>query len=172
MGYQPDAYKKEYNTQLLGQIVSPLKKKEEEDVQGLQDISASRGGYGTGALLSATEKRQEATGEQIEKAATGVGLESARAKHQETMTKDAWQFQSKESEKLRNFNKLLTEMGYTQQEKMAQLTHMYQKDLMKYQSELTASQDDNLLEGLLGQAVSAGTSFGLGKLFQPKVKED
>jgi hypothetical protein len=161
---QPDAYKKEYNTQLLGQIVSPLKKREEESIQQQKEAFAAGGGYGSGALLSSIGKTQEATTGQIEKAATGVGLESARAKHQETMTKDAWQFRSKESEKLRNFNKLLTEMGYTQQEKMAQLSHMYQKDLMQYQSELTASQDDNLLESLLGKAVGAGTSFALGKI--------
>ena len=171
--YQPEAYKKEYGTQLLEQIISPLKEKEEEDIQKQKETFAAGGGYGTGALMSAIGKRQEATGEAIGRGATEVGLTSARAKHGEAMTKEHWQFQSQESEKLRNYNKMLTEMGYSQQEKMAYLTHQYQRDLMQYQAKLEGDQESNLLEELLGGAVSAGTSFGLGKLFpiKDKVKE-
>ena len=119
------------------------------------------GGYGGGAPLSAIQKIGKQTGEKISSIGTQVGLAGAEAKWKEGLTRDQWKFQSDEAEKLRIFNKQLTQMGFSHEERMQRLLHQYRKDEAAYGAGLQESMQPSGWESLFGGLGQAGMNYAM-----------
>lgn len=170
--YAPEAYSSEYNKLLLDQIIRPIKERETAGQQALKEAFVAGGGYTPGAYLSGMRKLRKDIGEQITGASTQVGLTSAEAKFQEALTRDKWEWEAGEAEKLRKLQKYMQERGFEQTKILEELRYQYQKDLLKYQARLQQqyldANEPNFLQGLTTELIGAGTQWGLQKLFPVK----